>query len=153
MADVRRLAPGAIVMKYDGLQDYGRLPKRPIVLLYETEPNFGHWVCIVDTPEGIEHFDSYGILPDNELKWVPKGLRHSTGQDVKRLLSMLYDTGQKINYNEHRLQSKDAMTCGRWCALRIHFSYLPLEKFYRLIKTACKIYKLTPDELVAQVVR
>jgi hypothetical protein len=142
----------AKVMKYCALQRYTKLPERPFVILYETEPNFGHWVAIVDTPEGIEHFDPYGIIPDKELVWVPKWFRGSSGQDVKRLLGMLYHSGKKINYNQYKLQREDTSTCGRWCALRIALSHLTTKQFYNAVKRTMNYYHIEdPDEFVAKV--
>jgi hypothetical protein len=143
-------------MKYGALSRYKRLPPRPFVILYETEPNWGHWVACVDTPEGIEHFDSYGIVPDNELKWVPEGFAKGSGQDVKRLLELLYDENQRIgtpiNYNAHKLQGPTSSTCGRWCILRNMFSRLGNDDFYHAVMGAASTLGLSPDELVARAV-
>ena len=144
-------------MKYGALARRKRLPKRPFVVLYETEPNWGHWVGVVDTPEGIEHFDSYGIVPDQELKWVPPGFARGSGQDVKHLLKMLYDehkrTGATINYNAHKLQGPYSSTCGRWCVLRNMCRDLGSDDFYDAVMGACDFLRLTPDELVTSIVR
>jgi hypothetical protein len=151
MAEVQRLAPSARIMKYSGLARFRHLPPLPLILLYETKPNFGHWVCVVRTPEGIEHFDSYGIVPDNELRWVPRRLARRTGQDVKRLMGMLYresaERGVPINYSAHRLQGRDTSTCGRWCALRIALSHLPSNVFARTVREVSRGLGLSPDEL------
>ena len=157
LTDIEEMIPGTRVMKYSDLSKYKHLPKLPMVILYETEPNYGHWVAILETPEGVEHFDSYGIIPDNELKWIPRELKKSTGQDLKRLLRMLYDysiiTGQKINYNNHRLQGSLASTCGRWCVLRILFYALGTDRFYRMVKSVSDQLKMSPDSMVSLAIR
>ena len=152
LTQMREYAPTAYIMKYSGLQKFDKLPPLPLILLYETEPNHGHWVAIVNTPDGIEHFDSYGILPDGELRWVPADLKKQTGQDVKRLLGMLYESGQKINYNDYKLQGKDTATCGRWCALRILFHKLTNQEFAQLVSDVSGTCGLTPDEMVSRAV-
>ena len=43
-----------------------------VVILYETKPNVGHWVCILKRGDTIEFFDSYGIFPDKEKKYINK---------------------------------------------------------------------------------
>lgn len=143
--NLKALVPQATVLRYSALK---RLTM-PMILLYETEPNYGHWVCILETPQGIEHFDSYGIVPDGELKWVPEWLKSSTGQDVKKLLSLLYHSNQKINYNTHKLQSSDSATCGRWCVLRIMFSSLGTDQFAHMVKVVSESLGMTPDEMVS----
>lgn len=153
--DLSEIAPQALIMKYDGLKHYRTLPTLPLIILYETKPDFGHWVCLVETPEGIEHFDSYGILPDNELKWVPGWLKESTGQDMKRVLKMLWDkgkTGKKINYNAHKFQGEDTSTCGRWCLLRIALSQLSNNDFYKAVKDTAASFGLSMDEMVSKIV-
>lgn len=153
LSELQRMVPNAKVMKYGALEKYVYLPRLPLIILYETQPNFGHWIAVLETPEGVEHFDSYGIIPDNELNWVPEWLKGETGQNVKRLLSMLYqysiDTGKKINYNNHRFQGRDTSTCGRWCALRIMFMTSGTDQFYRAVKSVCKSLGMIPDELVS----
>jgi hypothetical protein len=150
--EVQALAPNALIMKYSGLRRFSRLPRLPLILLYETKPNYGHWVCVLRTPEGIEHFDSHGIVPDDELKWVPDWLKPSTGQDTKKLMTLLYreaaEHGTQINYNAHHLQSKDVSTCGRWCALRIALGWLPNNHFYRACVNTARAFGITPDEMV-----
>lgn len=157
LEDLRAIVPEASVMKYSALQRYNFLPPTPFIVLYETEPNFGHWVAVLETPEGYEHFDSFGVLPDGELKWCPAWLRHQTGQDVKRLLTMLYlqslSTGKKVNYNNHKLQGERSMTCGRWCALRIRNWHLSCDEFFRGVKRLCRRSHLSPDQLVSTLIK
>lgn len=150
--EVRRFVPNAWVGKYSDLRKYvskhGRLPL-PLVVLYEVMPDYGHWVAVLETPEGIEHFDSYGILPDNELKWVPEWLKHSTGQDMKFILSELLKSNKKINYNSHRFQGKTSSTCGRWAALRIMFSNLGTDQFAQMVRNTSKQLGMSPDRMVS----
>ena len=143
--------PGVTVLKYNELCHFDSLPL-PMVILYETEPNFGHWVAVLETPEGIEHFDSYGIIPDNELKWINPKFRTASGQDVKYLLRMLYDSGKDINYNTYRFQGRDSSTCGRWAILRILFSDMTNDDFAKAIKYAAKKLKINKESLVCLAV-
>lgn len=146
------------VMKYGELKRMTSLPPLPAAILYETEPDFGHWTGIFRTPEGIEFFDSYGYAPDIQLNWVPKRFRMFSGQEEKRLLRMLYNSGIDINFNNHRLQRRrgpDApMTCGRWVLLRSMFAdTLGCDQFAHMVTTVAKKLHVTPDELVSMVIK
>lgn len=152
--DMKRLIPDARVMTYKQLRGCGQLPELPLVILYETRPGVGHWVVILKTPEGIEHFDSYGMKPDGELSFVPIRNRALLGADQPHLVKLLLDTMQPINFSDWRLQSKGRIaTCGRWCVLRAKYRELTSDAFGNLIKTASKKIGLKPDILVSSVVR
>ena len=61
------------ILKYSELAGVGSLDEllpRLVdycVLLYEDSPNRGHWVALLKYNDIFEHFDTYGIKPDNEL--------------------------------------------------------------------------------------
>ena len=116
---------------YDVLKPYGNA-----VLLYETSKNWGHWVCLFKDPKSniIEHFDSYGIRPDDEIKFVPKYFRKIGGEDLPHLTALLYKSNAPIRYNHHKLQSsrRGVSTCGRWCVLRLIFKDLDENNFKKL---------------------
>ena len=42
------------------------------VILYHTSENYGHWTALYENKGTIYFFDSYGIIPDNELKFLHK---------------------------------------------------------------------------------
>lgn len=155
--EISKWLPNASLLLYRELKDYKILPKLPIILLYETEMNngnsFGHWVTILRTPEGIEHFDSYGYVPDGEFDFVPEDFKYESNQDYKYLLNLLYRSGEKINYNPYNFQGNPPIaTCGRWSILRNLFSYLTTDQFKNtIIKTANQL-NVTPDELVSSVI-
>jgi hypothetical protein len=150
--DIMRALPGVSVVKYSELQHMSKLPNVPFVLLYETSPNYGHWVTVLETPEGIEHFDSYGIIPDHELNWIDKDFRVRTGQDDKHLLKLLLQenigSGKKINYSKFRLQAFDSSVCGRWVILRNLMSSFGNDAFGKAVRSVSKSLKMTPDQLV-----
>lgn len=147
---IEEAVPGMRTYKYGQLADFSELPRRPFTVLYETEPDYGHWVCIVDTPEGIEHFDPYGIIPDNELRWVKPGFRRATGQAQKHLIELLMGTGLPINYNPHKLQSKNSSTCGRWAILRACLNDLGNDDFVRAVRGVSKKMGIIPDSLAIE---
>ena len=41
-----------------------------IIILYEDAPNRGHWTALLKYNGLYDHFDSYAVKPDTELKWI-----------------------------------------------------------------------------------
>lgn len=157
---MRQLIPQATVIKYSELSDVLKTERRlplPLVILYEVAPNQGHWVLVHRTPEGIEHFDSYGYKPDQEFSFIPSSFRKRSGQQrrllVQTLLS-LQSTGEKINYNQYKLQkdSPKISTCGRWVVLRYKFRDYSIKVFHDTVTRISKRLGITPDQLVTRVI-
>lgn len=146
--EIHNWLPYSTILKYSDLKKYKKLPKLPLVILYEVKPNIGHWVTILETPEGIEHFDSYGYAPDKELDFVPDEFK----SDNKLLLRLLVNHND-INYNQYKLQKGlDTATCGRWVILRNLFNYLTIDQFKHMIDKTSKQLKLSSDQLVTMVI-
>lgn len=69
----------------------------------------GHWIALLMTPDGLEHFDSYGLTLDQEL---------SVTHEEKFLSQMLADVSivqSTFRYQEFR---HEVNTCGRHCVVR-----------------------------------
>lgn len=143
--DIIKWIPNVNLMKYKQLKEYTSLPRLPLVLLYEIKDSFGHWVILFETPEGIEHFDSYGYKPDDEFSFIPTNFK----PDNKYLLDML-SKRDDVNYNQYIFQKKGHIaTCGRWVILRYLFRHLNIDQFAdMIIKTASQL-KVSLDNLVA----
>jgi len=138
---------------YRDLEGQIQLPPRPFCLLYEMQPNTGHWCLVHETvnTDGIpciEMFDSYGIFPDDELKWVSPSFKIGSGQQHTHLLRLLIDSERPIAYNNVCLQGKGTSTCGRWCILRKANSHMSNEQFCAEVKIECSAQGITPDEYV-----
>jgi hypothetical protein len=133
---------------YKELAELRELPKLPIALLYETEPGYGHWVAVLETPQGIEHFDSYGLKPDAELKWIPKKYREAFHATAPHLVRLLARDGRDINYNEFKLQSPSPKiaTCGRWVVARCKNKRLTTEQFAERMGDLAADYGVSLDE-------
>lgn len=134
--------------EYDNIDDclgkYGVL-----ILLYETKQNYGHWCCLIKHSDNhIEFFDSYGLFPDDEFKFIPENFRVESNQVYPHLTYLLYKSGCDIEYNNYKLQSKseDALTkistCGRHVACRILFRNMPLDIYAKML---LEKDGLTPD--------
>ena len=121
-----------------------------VVILYETRPNVGHWVCILKREDTIEFFDSYGIFPDKEKKYINKEYLKESGQENNNLIRLLLEAGKRyrIEYNNYRLQVKsgDVATCGRHVISRILLKNLSIEQFNKFMR-GFKQYGLTPDDV------
>lgn len=126
-------------------------PHGAAVLLFETEPNYGHWVALIRVDgHTVEWFDSYGLAPQGELKMIPKEFARKSLQDEPYLNDMIEDGGYRtIFFNEYPLQSKGqkVSTCGRWAATRVALKDLPLEAFVKLFVGQ----KCTPDEYISML--
>jgi hypothetical protein len=108
-----------------------------IILIYESAPNYGHWVALFKTPrKTIEFFDSYGLFIDDEKNFISKTFLNKSGQKHNYLSKLLYETKTPIDYNDVCLQSEDknVATCGRWCITRIKEKHLTLPQFVKKYK-------------------
>jgi hypothetical protein len=113
-----------------------------LILLYTPhDPKSGHWVCLMRHPDSIYYFDSYGDRPDEE--------EDLNGQSPT-LTRLLQASGLPVFYNTHQYQKlrDDIATCGRWCAIRLHYKDKTEDQFNRIVKR----FKGTPDEFVAAFV-
>ncbi len=110
-----------------------------ILYLVPGKTNFGHWTSILKDSGGehcYEIFDSYGIFPDDQLKYM-------SGYDpspLKKTLSRIVQNTQRVSgvpiyFNKYPLQSGLGMkgtginTCGRWCAVRCSFKRFNIREF------------------------
>jgi hypothetical protein len=149
--EVLKLCDGkARLVVYEELYNFKTLDEllRPwgsVILLYEYKRNdngsYGHYVCLNVVPDEkggttVEHFDSLGYKPDEELFkiGIPPEFAKRTSQDKQYLLMLLINSNRNISYNEHKFQkdSPSINTCGRWCGVRIFLKNKTLEEFARL---------------------
>lgn len=112
-----------------------------VCILLEIEkrnaPKVGHFILLLDHKTHLEHFDSYGLTMDEELKITQE----------KHLTRLFTTCRKKIVDNTVRLQQfrEDINTCGRWVVARLLLRELELDEFISLIK-----YFVRPsDDLVA----
>ena len=137
-SNIREWLPDCKILEYDWLENYETiddlLPNERdyCMILYERENHVGHWICLMKNKQKIMHFDSFGLKPDANLKWINKQKRKELNC-LTPYLSQLYTgrrvgtttprqplhTRYKIHWNKTKYQSDDANTCGRWCVLRI----------------------------------
>ena len=160
--DIRRLNPNAKLLLYEDVKNYPTIdhllhPYDCAIILYEWErtkdASIGHYIAVVALPDGtIEHFDSYGIKPDNELKQIKDksdAFKRMTGQDQQHLLKLYINSPYQISYNQYKLQSLGSgiSTCGRFAGLRTKYKNLTLDQFKDLFMG----HRNSPDEIAVMM--
>lgn len=143
-AEVVHLVKGkAKVVTYDQLHRYKTIdellsPHGAVFLLYQQKPNYGHWVALFKRENNrgnveIEHFDAYGVFPDDELFWTSKEERKKLKMDFPYLTKLLYEAPRNydIIYNEFPFQKKGngINTCGRHAVMRLQHKDKSLNEY------------------------
>jgi hypothetical protein len=141
--DIRRLCDKQVrIMKYSDLAHHATLDDAlgkhgAAVILYETKPNYGHWIAVHRVKNGVvEVFDPYGESIDAPLEYINPEFARQSGQ-WPILSELLKNSGyRRVVFNDVPLQRfrSDMNTCGRWCGLRIALRELPLQQFVKLFK-------------------
>jgi hypothetical protein len=146
------------IYAYGDLADFDTLsqawgPRQAMIILYETQKGNGHWTCVFENNGRICVFDSYAIIPDNELKYIDENFRQKSDQELPHLSHLMYDDGRPVEYNNHRLQKLDnsIATCGKHCIIRLLLRDLGVDAYAKLMRNIAKKNKLTVDELVSEL--
>ena len=107
-----------------------------VLILYETIKNSGHWCCILNSEDKIDFFDSYGLVPDNELLFVNIKFREENDMLIPHLSKLFLKTEKCIEYNDKRLQkmAEGINTCGYWCGMRMRYRHFSCEEFIKMFK-------------------
>ena len=144
------------MISYDKLHEYGTINEllgdsKKCVLLYLTSHNHGHWCCIYEHRGIIYFFDSYGFVPDEQLKFVPKHISLKLNGRHRYLTQMLLESGKPVQYNEYELQSEDPRiaTCGRWCIVRLNYPDISVNDFKDIFTNK----KLSPDKIICELTK
>ena len=95
-ADIQRILGGdAKIIKYSELRhlyDIDQLltnDRDYCIILYEDAPSRGHWAALLKCYGLYEHFDSYGVKPDAELKWISAKRNKMLNQDEPYFTQLL----------------------------------------------------------------
>ena len=136
------------------LRDFLPGEKDYCIMLYETEPNVGHWTAILRYGPVFEFFDPYGLMPDKPLNWIPAARRKMLGQEEPHLTELLDRTGDWI-YNKTRYEKmhKEVNTCGDHCCHRIYrlkHNDMDLKDYAEYMEHVREHYGLNYDEIVAE---
>jgi hypothetical protein len=123
-ADIKAYLPSVKVITYEELGNYNKieelLPKTrdAVVILYQKNEGYGHWVCICRDNMKITFFDPLGYRPDKQLLWTERYLRKKVGQNIpfmSHLLNKALKNDFKVTFNVFKFQkeSSEVNTCGR----------------------------------------
>lgn len=155
--DIRQIFKDQIkIIKYSEIKYYNDIsellaPYGRTMILIETSPNRGHWVCcftgVQKQANKIFYFDSYGVIPDGQLKKIDKVTRHKLGEGLSDLVPLFHN--YDILYNNHQLQSKipGTATCGKWASCRMLLNNLNSDQFAKLFLNK----KIKPDNIITNI--
>jgi len=135
-SDLKHYIPNSIVIKdselanYDSLLDLLPNPVSTCFILIESKLNEGHWVCLNRLRNNFSYFDSYGVLPDGELKFINLITLKKLHENVKYLTLLFKKLPKeyKWSYNKFAFQKhgNNINTCGRWCVVSSMFNNLQM---------------------------
>lgn len=110
-------------------------PYNSVVILYQTKPNYGHWVCLHLNNGILEFFDPYGKIIDSQLEHIDPNFRKVSYQDFPYLSKLMLDSPYKLIYNKAPLQKQNSSvsSCGRHCAMRLILRDMPLLEYQNIL--------------------
>jgi hypothetical protein len=165
--DIKKyLGSGTKIIKYEELDKYNSITellpndKDFVVLLFEREPDVGHWVCVIRNKKSILYFDPYGNRVDKIMVWNSNYMNKKLGQDfpyLSWLLNKAVDDGFKVTFSEVKFQDEKSnfTTCGRWvcsvCFYFMHNEHPTLRGFYNKIVDLGRKFELVPDLVVTKI--
>lgn len=119
------------------------------IILYQTSDNYGHWTCIFERKNGnIEVFDSYGFEPDEQVEYMRPYYREVGIYLFPHLSYLLLESGQKIEYNNHKLQGPKTSTCGRWVGHRLKHKNKKIDTFAKDFKGKNKDMQIVKKTII-----
>jgi len=145
------------ILKYSDLQNYETIdeliPDKDDfrILLLESEPSVGHWVCLIRKGDTLEFFDSYGKTHKGELKYIPKFINKMLNQPDDYLTRIMKSSKNPI-FSTLKLQKENPniCTCGRHVIARILCSKagFDLNDYEKLIKREINKREMPSDIIV-----
>jgi len=130
------------IYKYHHLGDFNNIndilgANGGCIILFQNESaNSGHWVTLFKRDSNtLEFFDSYGLKPDDELKYSKYNLRIHNNEPVPHLTHLLNNNNYKLIYNKFKFQKwkHETNTCGRHIGLRLKYRNYTLEEYKKLL--------------------
>lgn len=151
LSHVQRLLPGAKVCLYSKLSKMKTLPKA-LVYLFLTSDGFGHFCCVLRKGQDVELFDSYGIAPEAEHKFVSKEMLDHLGESRNLVFDICKTKGWSVSHSSAKLQGREAETCGRFCVERVRKQELSSEEFAQWLFAVASQAGVSPDYVVSYMV-
>jgi hypothetical protein len=142
--DIRKILGDDIkIWNYPQLKKLGDIREmfdakgRAILLFPNISPTAGHWTALIDKPDHIEFFNSYGEPPEATRKGGLSSSRlEQLDIDSPDLTQLLRASGKPVYYNTHAFQSSSpsVANCGRHCVVRLLYAPYSLDKYGGIIK-------------------
>jgi hypothetical protein len=166
---LRLLDHRARIVLYPELRGMGSLdevlgPYGAAIILFLSQPNYGHWCWLirgVGGDPGLVEFgnpygqdsDGVGGYPDDSLDLLERRWAASSGQDVPWLSLLMMRSPYHLSYNQYDFQSraKNIKTCGRHCAARILYRNLELDEYADMLDEAADETETDPDAIVTAI--
>jgi hypothetical protein len=154
--------PNAKILTYNQLADYQNInellpnEKDFFILLYQQQPNVGHWVSVDKIGNTISYFDSYGKPVDEPLDWNSDHLNKMLGQSNDYLSNLLDNSDYNIEYNNVKYQNSNnnVNTCGRFVVLRVLCAKkgMNLKQFYEMMEKLKNYKEMNYDQIVSYII-
>ena len=122
---------------------------RCVLLFPSFSEQSGHWTGLIDRPDSISFFDSYGQAPEKQKAGLGKARLKELHEDHPDLTRLLKASGKPVYYNHYKFQELSPMigTCGRHVCVRLLNKNKSLDEYYNMVKKS----KMNPDEYVSKV--
>jgi hypothetical protein len=146
---------------YKELKKYDTIDKvlgkhKYVIILYETKQHYGHWTLVFKLDDNtIEHFDSYGLKPDDELDFIKPLFKVINGTTQPYLTYLLLKSKYNVEYNNYKLQEKKkgVNTCGRHILFRLINRDKNIDEYKKYLDKLVKKYKVNNyDELLTKII-
>ena len=127
------------------------------IILYGDRPQRGHWTALSKYNGLYDHFNSYGVKPDTELKWIGARRNRMLNQDGPYLTQLLEKEEEKYIYNNVAYQSKGSTvnTCVSHAGHRVYrlkHDDMSLPDYYQYAKSIKDRTIVSYDLIVAEFV-
>lgn len=150
------------IMKYSDIKNMTDISqvlskyKRCIILFEIEKLNNGHYTCLIlCEPKGKDPYilfhDPYGLMPENELNYIPYSFAEMSDQERGYLYDLFKkakrDNGVETHYNQFKLQKMGPgiNTCGRHCIIRCEYMNIDEDEFAKKLRG---FSPLNPDDIV-----
>ena len=140
-SEMKSKLPDVNIIEYTNLDQYNDIQEAlgsqgACIILYMESRNYGHWVLLMKKNNNtLEFFDSYGIILDDEFKFI----NYESGAQVQNLHYLTYlilKSGfSYVICNTTKLQQDDKnkiQTCGRWVLARFLLREMNIQDFNQL---------------------
>jgi hypothetical protein len=160
---LRRLLRGRVnIVLYPDIHKMGTLdqvmgPYGAAIILFESEPNYGHWCLLFRAPGGdgglVEFFDPYGGWPDDGLAHIGTRFARETNQNAPYLSRLMIESPYRLSYNQYAFQKhrRGVRTCGRHCAARLILRDLALDEYKQWIDSQKRKTGKDADAIVSAI--